>query len=73
MAVKLAKRDSSKVFTYYLDHHISYHSVELNYIFGVPYIGGCVDEIGILREFTDEDKKKSALFMEIWSNFAKYG
>ena len=73
MAEKLSRKRNSQVYTYYLDHHTSYHSVELNYVFGVPYIGGSVDEIEILRNFTDVDKRKSSMFMKMWSNFAKFG
>ena len=72
MAETLSKSNPD-VYTYYLDHHTSYHSVELNYVFGVPFIGGSVDEFGILKNFTDVDKTKSTKFMRMWTNFAKYG
>ena len=73
MAAKLAALGNTQVYTYYFDHHITYHSVELNYIFGIPYIGGSVDEFGILQKFDEVDKDKSSLFMKMWSDFAKTG
>ena len=75
MASQLARGSHAKVYLYHLDNMPSYHSVELNYVFGTPFIGGDVDEMGILntRLFTEFDKQKSVMFMQMWVNFARYG
>ena len=74
MADKLAAKSGQKVYLYYVDNYISFHSVELNHVFGVPWIGGNVDELGIWKDMTSVfDKKRSVTFMQLWTNFAKFG
>ena len=50
----------------------SYHSMELNYVFGCPFIGFNTDD-GTEQTFSDADRNASLLVMEMWSNFAKFG
>ena len=50
----------------------SYHEVELNYIFGAPFLGLNVDGAAELN-YTEEDRQVSAAIMVLWSNFAKTG
>ena len=75
MASYLAEKEGMPVYIYYLQNYISYHSVELNYVLGVPWIGGELDELGMFNDMArvPEDKVRSVEFMRIWSNFAKYG
>ena len=75
MATLLSAQENMKVYIYYLENYISYHSVELNYVFGVPWIGGDVDELGMFNDMekVPQDKTKSLQFMKMWTNFAKTG
>lgn len=73
MASMLARKAGMPVFLYHMDNDISYHSVELNYVFGVPIVGGDVDEMGIINDFNDTDRTISHMFMRLWTDFAKHG
>ena len=74
MADHLAAKPGQKVYLYYVDNYISYHSVELNHVFGVPWIGGDVDELSIWKKMdAPMDKQRSVTFMQLWTNFAKWG
>ena len=75
MAGLLSHRKQQQVYVYYFNHQISYHSVELNFVFGTPFIQGSVDEfeqLNIVKNFTAKDKWRSNMFMKLWVNFAKY-
>lgn len=50
----------------------SYHTLELNYIFGAPFVGFNTDD-GEEETFSDGDRNASLLIMTFWSNFAKFG
>ena len=50
----------------------SYHSMELNYVFGSPFVGFNTDS-GEEQTFSDSDRNASLLIMAMWSNFAKFG
>ncbi len=73
MAQELSKRPGMHVYKYHVDNEISYHSVELNYVFGVPWAGGDVDEMGIIKIYNETDKDISVMFMKLWTDFAKHG
>ena len=73
MAGKLSTVPGMRVYLYHLDNLVSYHSVELNYVFGTPFIGGEVDEMGVLSNFSDNDREYCRIFMKLWTDFAKTG
>jgi len=52
----------------------SYHSVELNYVFGAPFSGQFADEMtvnGSADQFTDDQRRLCRDVMKLWTNFAK--
>jgi len=54
----------------------SFHSVELNYVFGAPFSGQFADEMtinGSVEQFTDEQRQLCRDIIKLWTNFAKYG
>ena len=63
------------VYHYHFAPRISYHSVELNYVFGSPFNGKYADEMGSYfgTNFTEEDRKHSREVMVMWTQFAKHG
>lgn len=76
MASDIASAPGTDTYVYYLDLEESYHSVELNYVFGLPFIGGVIDEYN--KEFSPETsssvvKRLSLTIMKMWTSFAKYG
>ncbi|KAI0229079.1 hypothetical protein LSAT2_020501 [Lamellibrachia satsuma] len=50
----------------------SYHTMELNYVFGSPFVGFNTDD-GTEQSFSDVDRKASIMVMAMWSNFGKHG
>ncbi len=63
------------VYQYHFIVPNSFHSVELNYVFGSPFSGRLADEMNYdqtLDMFNDTDRAYSALVMRLWTNFAKY-
>ena len=50
----------------------SYHTMELNYVFGSPFTGLSVDS-GHGDYYDDLDRQLSKRMMIWWTNFAKYG
>ena len=73
MAGRLAVREEHPVYMYYFNSALSYHSVELNYVFGLPFVPGSVDEMGAITQFNDSDKEISSFMIKLWTNFATYG
>jgi len=54
----------------------SFHSVELNYVFGAPFSGQFADEMtvnGSVEQFSDKEKQLCLDVIRLWTNFAKYG
>ena len=64
------------VFFYLFDNETSYHSVDLNYIFGVPFIQTDVDEHVFCEKgcyYSPEGRNMSEMMMQILTQFAKDG
>jgi len=54
----------------------SFHSVELNYVFGAPFSGQFADEMtvnGSLEEFSEDQRQLCREVIRLWTNFAKNG
>ena len=70
----LVSDHNDQVFQYHFTMQQSFHSVELNYVFGAPFSGQCADEMSVERpcNFTHKDKQHSVRIMTLWTNFAKY-
>ena len=54
----------------------SYHSIELNYVFGAPYSGLFADEMtvnGSIDKFSVAEKQLSLDVMKLWTSFARTG
>lgn len=54
----------------------SYHSIDLNYVFGAPFSGTFADEMtvnGTVDQFTSAEKQLSRDVMRMWRNFAANG
>jgi carboxylesterase type B len=52
----------------------SYHSSELNYLFGATFTGIDVDSYNeVIHNYTDTDRDVSIRMMTQWSNFVKFG
>ena len=65
-----------EVYQYHFTLDPSFHSVELNYVFGTPFSGHFADEMtdgGTVELFTEQQRHLSLIVMEMWSNFAKDG
>lgn len=65
-----------QVYLYYLERDDeSYHSLDLNDVFGACYLGNNVtfDELGDSRTYSDRDFDRSEQLMRIWVNFANTG
>lgn len=65
-------------YQYHFTAPYSYHSVELNYVFGAPFSGIYADEMNPVllfgwQNFTMTDQFYSRLVMKIWTNLAKFG
>ncbi len=75
LATLLSSHPDTQIYQYHFSTQDSYHSVELNYIFGAPFSGKFADEMsaGNGKNFSSKDRDHSRLMMLIWSDFAKYG
>ena len=75
LAMLLANHSDMRVYQYHFTTQDSYHSVELNYVFGSPFSGLYADEMGADKgkNFTEKDREHSRFMMILWTNFAKYG
>src|SRR4051812_38117620 len=65
-----------QVYQYHFSLDSSFHSVELNYVFGAPFSGYFADEMtinGTIDLFSEEDRRLSIIVMSLWTNFAKTG
>jgi len=54
----------------------SYHSVELNYVFGAPFSGRFADEMtvnGSVDQFSDRQRQLCRHVIRLWTNFARHG
>jgi len=54
----------------------SFHSVELNYVFGAPFSGLFADEMtinGSVDQFNHAQRQLCRDVIRLWTNFAKYG
>ena len=71
----LISQHQPEVYQYLFSTSYSYHSVELNYVYGAPFSGKYADEMSAhgIQNFSKSEKRQSTLMMTLWSNFAKYG
>ena len=72
----LASKHHPDVYQYHFNTHDSYHSNELNFVFGAPFSGEFADEMNTEnsnKTFTEREKNLSVTVMRLWTNFAKYG
>ena len=71
----LVSKHQQDVYQYLFTTDYSYHSVELNYVFGAPFSGKYADEMTAngIKNFSNTEKRHSILMMTLWSNVAKYG
>ena len=67
----LASHHDRDVYFFVFHNETVYHSVDLNYVFGVPFMKKDVDERGFYGEYGAEDKEFSKFMMKLWSGFAK--
>jgi len=54
----------------------SFHSVELNYVFGAPFSGQFADEMtlnGSVDQFSEQQRQLCRQIISIWTNFARNG
>ncbi len=74
LAVALSNHSDVRVHQYHFTAHDSYHSVELNYVFGAPFSGVFADEMsgGHGKNFSERDRAHSRFMMRLWTNFAKF-
>ncbi|CAD5112717.1 DgyrCDS1935 [Dimorphilus gyrociliatus] len=73
MAKELSKKRENRVFLYYVDRvGKSFHSVELNYVFGTPFTDQIVDERDERLNSTDYDIAFSNRFLKLWTDFARF-
>ena len=73
---ELISRHQKEVYQYFFSVDPSFHSVELNYVFGAPFSGHFADEMtlnGSIESFDEEDRTLSRRVMRIWTHFAKHG
>ena len=74
LAMILANHSDMRVYQYHFTTQDSYHSVELNYVFGAPFSGLFTDEMSAEgKNFTKKDKDHSRFMMLLWTDFARYG
>lgn len=68
-------RHQEQVYYYYFRHPLSYHSIELSYLFGTPFGADPGDESGKVSyaTSTDGDRKLSLYFMKQWRAIARDG
>ena len=54
----------------------SFHSVELNYVFGAPFSGQFADEMtvnGSVEQFNEDQRQLCKDVIKLWTNFARNG
>ena len=54
----------------------SFHSVELNYVFGAPFSGQFADEMtvnGSVEQFNQDQRQLCKDVIKLWTNFARNG
>lgn len=64
------------VYQYHFSLDDSYHSVDLNYVFGAPFSGQFADELtvnGTVDMFNSSQRNLSLQIMKLWTNFARHG
>lgn len=64
------------VYQYHFSADSSYHSVELNYVFGAPFSGVFADEMtvnGTVDSFCPRQRNLSLQIMKLWTSFARHG
>ena len=68
-------RHQEQVYYYYFRHPLSYHSIELSYLFGTPFGADPGDESGKVSyaTSTDGDRKMSLYLMLQWRAIARDG
>ena len=71
----MASVPGCSVYVYYVDGVESFHSIELNYVLGAPFLGRRFDARYSAKSvnFTNTDKRLSEMFIQLWTNFAKWG
>lgn len=79
---KLYTQHSIPVYLYIFDHmseenqqpayQKSFHTLEMNYVFGSPFMGLQVSP-GTPQNFTDQDRLFSKKVMQLWSDFIRNG
>lgn len=73
MAKELSRKSKNTVFLYHVDRlGKSFHSVELNYVFGTPFTGQIVDESDERLNSSDYDIAFSNRFLDLWTDFARF-
>lgn len=73
MADQIAHHGGS-IFQYHINSGESYHSVELNFLFGAPFSGKYADEMKVdenQSNFSAQEADFSEKIMTMWTNFAK--
>jgi len=64
------------IYQYHFSVPSSFHSVELNYVYGAPFSGHFADEMtmnGTVELFDEQDRQLSLRMMDMWIHFAKHG
>ena len=72
----LTLRGDRQVYFYIFDNGTVYHSIDLNYVFGVPFTMRDVDEFGFCDgrcNYSQQDKDFSKFMMKMWVSFARDG
>ncbi|KAK2182357.1 hypothetical protein NP493_357g02001 [Ridgeia piscesae] len=73
MAADVASVPGCRVYVYYVDGVTSFHSVELNYVLGAPFLRRSFDEFQPTTNFSSTDRQLSEMFIQLWTNFARCG
>ena len=78
--VNIMSKYTKDVFEYHFSLTDSFHSAELNYVFGAPFSGIYADEMNQDTEqanhttvFTQADRNLSVRIMQLWSHIATTG
>ena len=71
MANLMTSHGSSAVYLYVFDNDTVYHSADLNYVFGVPFVKQDMDETKFCCHFRPEDEDLSRFMMRLWATFAR--
>lgn len=79
LATIVARCPTARIYEYHFHMDDSYHSAELNYVFGAPFSGIYADEINPDAEhtnkkvFTDAERDFSVRIMQMWVHIAATG